>query len=129
MSTLCMGVSGACPGIRKGRGPKSESLFFFFFCFSIFQGGGPAQKIAEKMIFSTTKVAKYRWNSLKFALMTFFFFFFFAFQFLGGGPGPPLDTRLCILVHWNHVDMYTIIRLVVIVRWDWGIIFYHFQVL
>ena len=31
--------SDACPGIRKGGGPKSESLFFFF-CFSIFQGGG-----------------------------------------------------------------------------------------
>ena len=29
-------------------GPKSKS---FFFCFSIFQGGGPAQKIAEKMIY------------------------------------------------------------------------------
>ena len=50
---------GACPGIRKGGGPKSESLFFIF-CFSIFQGGGAAQKIAEKMIFSTKKVAKYR---------------------------------------------------------------------
>ena len=33
----------ACPGIRKIR--KSEILFF---CFSIFQGGGPAQKIADK---------------------------------------------------------------------------------
>ena len=43
--------AGACTGIGKGGGgPKSESLFFFF-CFSIFQGGGPAQKIAEKMIF------------------------------------------------------------------------------
>ena len=41
------------------RHPKSES-FFFFFCFLIFQGGGgPAQKIAEKTIFSTKKVAKY----------------------------------------------------------------------
>ena len=35
-------------------GPKSESLFFQFF------KGGAAQKIAEKMIFSTKKVAKYR---------------------------------------------------------------------
>ena len=54
--------SGACPGIcKRGGGPKSESLFFFFFfCFSIFQGGGPAQKIVEIMIFSTKKVAKYR---------------------------------------------------------------------
>ena len=54
-------ISGACPGICKRGGPKSESLFFFFFfCFSIFRGGGPAQKIAEKIIFSTKKVAKYR---------------------------------------------------------------------
>ena len=74
--------TGACPGIRKRGGPKSESLFFFFFfAFQFFRGGGPAQKLAEKMIFSTKKVAKYRWNSLIFVLMTFFF----AFQFLGGG--------------------------------------------
>ena len=56
-------ATGACPGIRKGGGPKSESLFFFFFfffCFSIFRGGGPAQKIAEKMILPTKKVAKYK---------------------------------------------------------------------
>ena len=39
-------------------GAKSERLFFF--CFSIFQGGGPAQKIGEKMIFPTIKVAKCR---------------------------------------------------------------------
>ena len=33
----------------------------FFFCITIFQGGGgPAQKIGEKMIFPTEKVAKYR---------------------------------------------------------------------
>ena len=32
----------------------------FGFWFSIFQGGGPAQKIAEKMIFPNKKVAKYR---------------------------------------------------------------------
>ena len=83
--------TGACPGICKG-GPNiwKPFFFFFFFCFSIFQGG-PAQKIVDKM-------AKYRWNSLKFALMTFvfflFFLFFFAFQFLGGGgPGPPPWTR------------------------------------
>ena len=55
-------LSGACPGIRKRGGPKSESLFFFFFflLFNFSWGGGPAQKIAEKMIFSTKKVAKYR---------------------------------------------------------------------
>ena len=32
-------ITGACPGIRRRGGPKSESLFFFF-CFSLFQGGG-----------------------------------------------------------------------------------------
>ena len=42
----------------RGGGPKSESPFFFAFQF--FRGGGPAQKIAEKMIFFTKKVAKYR---------------------------------------------------------------------
>ena len=31
-----------------------------FFCLSLFQGGGAAQKIAEIMIFPTKKVAKYR---------------------------------------------------------------------
>ena len=52
-SVMC---SGACPGIRKRGGPKSESFFFFFFfAFQFFRGGGPAQKIAEKMIFSTKK--------------------------------------------------------------------------
>ena len=58
---VCYGKSGACPGIRKGGGPKICKLFFFFF-FLLFNisGGGPAQKIAEKMIFSTKKVAKYR---------------------------------------------------------------------
>ena len=56
--------SGACPGIRKGGGAKSESVFFLFVCFLLFNfsgGGGlyAAHKIAEKMIFSTKKVAKY----------------------------------------------------------------------
>ena len=50
-------LTGACPGIRKRGGPKSESFFFLLFNFS---GGGPAPKIAEKLIFSTKKVAKYR---------------------------------------------------------------------
>ena len=78
-------MAGACPGIRKGR---AQILLFF-------RGGGPAQKIAEKMIFPTKKVAKYRWNSLKFALMTFFL----AFQFLGGGgaQAPPPWTRACMV--------------------------------
>ena len=69
--------------VGGGGGRKSEKLFF---AFQYSRGGAPAQKIADKMIFPTKKVAKYRWNSLKFALMTFFF----AFQFLGrgGGAGP-----------------------------------------
>ena len=69
-------------------GAKSERLFFLLFNF--LGGGGPAQKIPEKMTFSTKKVAKY---SLKFALMTFFF----GFSISRGGAGPldppPLDTR------------------------------------
>ena len=52
-------IAGACPGIRKRGDPKSENLFFFF-AFQFFRGGGLAQKIVEKMIFSTKKVAKYR---------------------------------------------------------------------
>ena len=40
-------VTGACPGIPG-------------IAFQFFRGGGPAQKIAENMIFSTKKVAKYR---------------------------------------------------------------------
>ena len=52
-------ITGACPGNCKGGGPKSESLFFLAFQF-FRGGGGPAQKIDEKMIFSTKKVAKYR---------------------------------------------------------------------
>ena len=40
------------------RGGGAQNLKAFFFCFLIFQGGGgPAQKIDEKMIFSTKKVA------------------------------------------------------------------------
>ena len=50
----------ACPGIRKGGGGggggKSEMLFFAFQFFK----GGPAQKIALKMIFPTKKVGNYR---------------------------------------------------------------------
>ena len=82
----------ALSSIRKVAGSRRVSFHFF-------RGGGPAQKLAEKMTFSTKKVAKYRWNSLIFALMTFFFlllfFFFFAFQFLGGAGllGPPPWTR------------------------------------
>ena len=85
----------------RGGGAKSESLFF---CFSIFRGGGAAQKIAEKMIFSTKNVAKYRGNSLTFALMTFFLFFCFCFSISrGGGAGPlaPPWTRACMLILFN----------------------------
>ena len=42
------------------RGGAQNLKAFFFLFFSIFQGGGPAPKIAEKRIFSTKKVAKYR---------------------------------------------------------------------
>ena len=53
-------LSGACPGIRK-RGAQNLKAFFFllFFAFQ-FVRGGPAEKLAEKMTFSTKKVAKYR---------------------------------------------------------------------
>ena len=55
----------------------AQNLKAFFFAFQFFRGGA-AQKIAEKMIFSTNKVAKYRWNSLTFA-------FFLLSIFQGGG--------------------------------------------
>ena len=53
--------SGACPGICKGgwQNLKAFILLFIFFAFQVFRGG-PAKKIAEKMAFSTKKVAKYR---------------------------------------------------------------------
>ena len=47
-------LAGACPGIRKGGGQNLKAFAFQFF------RGGPAENIAEKMIFSTKKVAKYR---------------------------------------------------------------------
>ena len=123
-------VTGACPGICKRGGPKSESLFFFFFvffffffCFSIFQGGGPAQKLAEKMIFSTKKVAKYRWNSLIFALMTFFFF---CFSISRGGPGPlgpPPWTRAWVKLNTILLVQYNVTLFCVLYLWrncPWG---------
>ena len=61
--TLKRTKSGACPEIRKGRGgPKSESFLFFFWGGGVqyFRGGGVVQKIGEKMIFPTKKVAKPR---------------------------------------------------------------------
>ena len=42
--------------VMGGGGQKSERLFFSFQYFK----GGPAQKIADKIIFPTKKVAKYR---------------------------------------------------------------------
>ena len=53
--------SGACPGIRKGGGGGGENLKKnLFFAFHYFKGRGAAQKIADKMIFPTKKVAKYK---------------------------------------------------------------------
>ena len=46
----------ACPGIGRGGG-GGDDLKGFFFAFQFFKGGR-AQKIAEKTIFPTTKVAK-----------------------------------------------------------------------
>ena len=43
----------------RGGAQNLKAFFFFFFAFQFFRGGGPAQIIAEKMIFSTKKVAKY----------------------------------------------------------------------
>ena len=42
------------------RGGGVQNLKAFFLAFQFLRGGGPAQKIAEKMTFSTKKVAKYR---------------------------------------------------------------------
>ena len=44
--------------VRGGGGRKSERIFFFLL-FN-FSREGPAQKIADKIIFPTKKVAKYR---------------------------------------------------------------------
>ena len=40
----------------RGGGAKIS----FFLLFNIFQGGGAAQKIADKMLFPTIKVAKFQ---------------------------------------------------------------------
>ena len=53
--SLCR-VPGACPGIRMGGGGLNLKASFLLFNFS---GGGAAQIIAMKMIFSTKKAAKY----------------------------------------------------------------------
>ena len=44
----------------RGGAQNLKAFFFFFFAFQLFRGGDPAQKLAEKMIFSAEKVAKYR---------------------------------------------------------------------
>ena len=49
----------ACPGIRKGGGGRKSERIFFFLLFN-FSREGPAKKIADKIIFPTKKVAKYR---------------------------------------------------------------------
>ena len=46
--------------VRGGAQNLKAFFFFFFFLLFNFSGGGPAQKIAEKMIFLAEKVAKYR---------------------------------------------------------------------
>ena len=46
-----------CRRVSRNSQNSQNLKAFFFFWFLIFQGGGPAQKIAEKMIFSTKKVA------------------------------------------------------------------------
>ena len=45
----------------RGGAQNLKAFFFFFFFFLLFNfsWGGPAQKLAEKMTFSTKKVAKY----------------------------------------------------------------------
>ena len=98
------------PPPRKFLTPPPENFSTphppkIFFAFQFFRGGGPAQKIAEKMIFSTKKVTKYRKNSLKFALMTFF-----CFSFSRGGIQAPWATppwtraRPCLPPNWVQIS-------------------------
>ena len=69
---------GECPGIPMGGGMGLEKIRKTFYIFSFF-----FQKIAEKMMRQTENVAKYRWNSLKFPLITFPFFLY---KFPGVSP-------------------------------------------
>ena len=47
--------------VRGGGAQNLKAFFlFFFFACQFFRGGGPTQKIDEKIIFSSKKVAKYR---------------------------------------------------------------------
>ena len=111
MQTIYCDNAVACLGIHKGGGAKIWKHFFQYF------KGGPAQKLADKIIFPTKKIATYRWNGLKFALMTFFF----AFQFLGGGgPGHASDnvTMLVIiaLIHIMYI-IFTFVVTIIIYFW------------
>ena len=44
----------------RGGGGAQNLKTFFFLLFNFLEGGGPVQKLAEKMTFSTKKVVKYR---------------------------------------------------------------------
>ena len=59
MFFLCLISRRVSKNSEGGGDPKSSPPFFLAFQFSG-GGGGLAQKIDEKMIFSTKKVAKYR---------------------------------------------------------------------
>ena len=48
-------ITVACPGIRKGGGGGGSKFEMLFFAYKFFRGGGPAQKIAEKMILPTPR--------------------------------------------------------------------------
>ena len=89
----------------------------FLFAFQLFRGGS-AQKIAEKMLFPAKKGANY--NSLTFALMTFFFCFSISRSLEGGHAGPlppPLDTRLgcecqrfeLVVQYYRWCDVYYVL--------------------
>ena len=67
---------------QEGGGPKSGSLFFLLL-FNIFRGG-PAQKLAGKITFSTKKVANY---SLNICHDDLFFLSFFSIS-RGWGQAP-----------------------------------------
>ena len=63
----------------RGGGVGVARIRKTFFIFYFLGGGGGdwAQKIAEKMMRQTKNVAKHRWNSLKFPLVTFFLLYKF----------------------------------------------------
>ena len=47
----------ACPRIRNGG---AENLKGFYFFFTFLRGGGPAQKIAEKMEANLTQIVNFK---------------------------------------------------------------------